>query len=97
MKRQTLRLRYKVFLTMSMVVLFQMISWAQENAKVEINGNDVGSWFGRNWIWVAAIMALLVLLLLLGGGTSRKISKTTTYRKDDGSVVNTTTTETENN
>ena len=93
MKQVTFRFGCKAFLTMTMIVIFQMVSWAQDNTKVEINGNDVGSWFGRNWVWVAGIIFVLVLLLLLGGGTSRRSSKTTTYHKDDGSVVKTTTTE----
>jgi len=92
MKKLTFRFGYKAFLTACMLVMFQIASWAQDNTKVEINGNDVGSWFGRNWIWVTGIIAVLVLLLLLSGGTIRRSSKTTTYRKDDGNVVKTTTT-----
>ncbi len=91
MKQVTLRFRIKAFLTLFMTVIFQMVSWAQESTKVEINGNDVGSWFGRNWMWVAGAIVLLLLLLLLGGGTSRRSSKTTTFHKEDGGVVRTTT------
>ena len=95
MKQVTFRFGCKTFFTMCMIVLFQIVSWAQDNTKVEINGNDVGSWFGRNWVWVTGIIVVLVLLLFMSGGTSRSSSKTTTYRKDDGSVVETTTTETD--
>jgi hypothetical protein len=95
MKQITYRFAVKTFLTLFVVVFFQVISWAQD-AKVEINGNDVGSWFSRNWLWVAGVVLLLIILLLFSGGSSRRSqSKTTIYRKDDGTVTKTTTTETD--
>ena len=95
MKQITFRFACKTLLTLFIVVFFQAISWAQDT-KVEVNGTDVGSWFGRNWLWVAGVIVLLVLLLLFSGGSSRASrSKTTTYRRGDGTVTRTTTTETD--
>ena len=95
MKQITYRFACKTFFTFMAVVFFQVISWAQD-VKAEINGNDVGSWFSRNWLWVTGIVVLLILLLLFSGGSSRNSrSRTTTYRRGDGTVTKTTTTETD--
>ncbi len=95
MKQITYRFGIKAFLTFCVVAFFQVVSWAQD-AKVEINGNDVGSWFGRNWLWVTGVVVLLLILLLFSGGSSRRSqSKTTVYRKGDGTVTKTTTAETD--
>ena len=65
--------------------------YAQET--VEINGQDVGSWFERNWMWVTGAV-LLLLLIVLVSGRSRKTRKTTTVVKDTyGNVKSVTTTE----
>jgi hypothetical protein len=93
MKQITNRFAFRTFLTFCIVAFFQVISWAQD-AKVEINGNDVGSWFSRNWLWVTGVVVLLLILLLFSGGSSRRSqSKTTVYRRGDGTVTKTTTTE----
>ena len=92
MKQLTRRFGYKTFLTLFVVVFFQIIAWTQDT-KVEINGNDVGSWFGRNWLWVTGIIVLLVIILLFSGGSRSSRSKTTVYRKGDGTVTKTSTTE----
>jgi formate-dependent nitrite reductase membrane component NrfD len=94
MKQLTHRFGYKTFLTLFVVVFFQVISWAQDT-KVEVTTtNDVGDWFTRNWLWVVGIVVLLIIILLVSGGSSRSSrSKTTTYRRGDGSVTKTTTSE----
>ena len=80
----------------SIVVFFQIISWAQDT-KVEVTtSTDVAGWFSENWLWVAGVVFVLVLILLLSGGASRSSrSKTTVYRKGDGTVTKTTSTETD--
>jgi protein-S-isoprenylcysteine O-methyltransferase Ste14 len=72
-------------------LLISIASFAQQ--PVEINGQDVGSWFERNWMWVTGAVVLLLLIILFSsrGGRTRK---TTTVVKDDyGNVKSVTTTE----
>ena len=92
MKQLQSRIGFKTLLTSIIVFFFQLFAQAQ-NTKVEINGNDVGSWFSRNWIWVAGTIVVLFILLVLSGGSRSRRSKTTVIRKDDGTVIKTTTTE----
>ena len=67
-----------------------MVIVAQE--KMEISEQEVSSWFGRNWMWVAGGAILLLLIFLFSGSSSRR--KTTTVVKDDyGNVKEITTTE----
>jgi hypothetical protein len=84
-------LKYKAFLFIIVLADFQTGLFAQ-STKVSINGNDVGSWFGRNWLWVAGIMAFLVLIILFSRGSSRN-SRTTTVTDSNGNIRRTTTTE----
>jgi hypothetical protein len=72
------------------VLLSAVSTFAQE--KVDVNGHDVGSWFGDHWMWVVGGVILLILLLALGGGSKK--SKTTIIQRDAaGHVKNVTTTE----
>lgn len=65
--------------------------WAQD-VKAEIKGEEVGSWFANNWLWVAGAVVLLILILLLSSGSRR--SRVTTVSTDrNGNVKRTTTTE----
>ena len=65
--------------------------FAQES--VEINSQEIGSWFERNWMWVAGAV-LLLLLIALFSGRSKRTRKTTTVVKDTyGNVKSVTTTE----
>jgi len=84
----------KFITVISSMLIFTLISsglFAQET--VEINGQDVGSWFERNWMWVTGAV-LLLLLIALFSGRSRKTRKTTTVVKDTyGNVKSVTTTE----
>jgi hypothetical protein len=84
----------KFIANLSLLLLFTMVSlslFAQET--VEINSQDIGSWFERNWMWVAGA-ALLLLLIVLFSGRSKKTRKTTTVVKDTyGNVKSVTTTE----
>lgn len=65
----------------------------QAQNKIEIDKQQVSSWFEQNWIWVVAGMVLLFLLVSFSrrGGVKRK---TTTIIKDEaGNIKKVTTTE----
>jgi hypothetical protein len=87
---KTLQQAYKGFAACCIMLFVQLQLLAQESPKVEINGNDVGSWFSRNWIWVVGIVLLLVIFLLFSGSSSRK-TRTTVVRRDDGTVTRSST------
>ena len=58
-----------------------------------INGNDVGTWIGHNWMWVIGLIILLIVIIAAGGRKRRTRTTTTTIRRDDGNVTRTTTIE----
>ena len=81
----------KAFFATIVFSLYQLVAMAQESPKVEVNGNDVGSWIGQNWMWIVGIIILLIIILIASGGKSRS-SKTTTIRRDlDGRTTTVTT------
>lgn len=65
--------------------------FAQET--VEINGQDVGSWFENNWIWVVGGVLLLILIIALTSRGSRSRKTTTIVKDTAGNVKSVTTTE----
>jgi hypothetical protein len=70
----------------------------QAQDKIEIDTEEVGSWFERNWMWVAAGVLLLLLLMLVGrsrrNGSRGNSRRTTTVIKDaEGNTKSVTTTE----
>lgn len=77
------------------LVLTGIASQAQE--KIEIDTEEVGSWFERNWMWVAAGVLLLLFIVVLGRsrnnsrGDSRRT--TTVIRDAQGNTKSVTTTE----
>lgn len=76
-----------------LLTAMQGLVYAQEKA-IEINEAEVGSWFERNWKWVAGGVILLLLIVLFSGSSTRR-KTTTVVRKDDfGNVKSVTTTET---
>jgi choline-glycine betaine transporter len=70
----------------------------QAQDKIEIDTEEIGTWFERNWMWVAA-GALLLFLLIILVSRSRNASRgdsrrTTTIIKDaQGNTKSVTTTE----
>lgn len=84
----------KTFLLTLVFSLYTLISKAQETTSVKVDGEEIGSWLSRNWIWVAGgVVLLLIVIGALSGGSSRK--KTTIVREEDANgTVRTTTTET---
>jgi len=70
----------------------QALVSAQDSTAVQVNGTNVSSWFGQNWMWVAGVIVLLVILLIIASGRSRR-KQTTVVRRGDGHVTTTTTVE----
>lgn len=79
----------------AMVLMTVIYASAQESPQVKVNGKDVGTWFGNNWIWVAGLVLLLLIILLFSGRNRNKRSSTTVVSDRFGDVRKTSTTETE--
>lgn len=86
-KQSAMLLGVVVFMLLGIVVR------AQE--KIEIDKEEIGSWFERHWMWVVAGVVLVLLIALLSrGGSARR--KTTTVIKDaHGKTKSVTTVEEE--
>lgn len=80
MKQLTNSFSIKAFFATIALAFYQVVAMAQESPKVEVNGNDVGTWIGQNWIWIVGIIVLLIVILLASGKS--RSSKTTTVRRD---------------
>jgi hypothetical protein len=90
MKQLTKSFGIKAFFSTLVLALYQLVAMAQDAPKVEVNGNDVGTWIGQNWIWIVGIIVLLIIILLASSGRSRS-SKSTTVRRDiDGRTTTVT-------
>lgn len=74
-----------------MLVAFQSNLLAQD-VKAEVKGEDVGSWFSQNWLWVAGVVLLLLIILLFSSSSSRS-RVTTTSTGPTSQVSRSTTTE----
>jgi hypothetical protein len=76
-------------------MLTSMIVSAQD--KIKISKEEIGTWFERNWMWVAiGAVALILLIALLSRGTTNRLGsrRTTTVIKDDhGKTKSVVTTE----
>jgi hypothetical protein len=92
MKQPTQQRIIKGSLSLFMLLIIQLSAFARE--KVEVNGNDVGTWFSHNWMWVTGVVVLLLLIILFSGSKNKR--KSTTVVKDStGDVRRVTTTEVE--
>ena len=66
--------------------------WSQQD--VRIDGQNVGTWFERYWMWITGGIILLLVLVFAGRGKNNRKRTTTTVVKDDlGNVKSVTTTE----
>jgi len=93
MKKLSLRtaIQYYGVMILLLVAPFMTLIAQQE---VKINGRDVGSWFERNWMWVAGAAVILLIIAFAGRGNNNRKKTTTTVVKDDaGRVKSITTTE----
>ena len=97
MKKFSGNFSLKTFIVTIILSCANVMVWAQDNT-VKINGEDVGSWLSRNWMWVAGGVVLLLLLIGVLSGSSRSrtstTKKTTIVREEDADgIIRTTTTE----
>jgi hypothetical protein len=79
------------FKTVFTLILTALATFTFAQANVEVNGEDVGSWFSRNWLWVVGGVVLFIILISLFSGSSSR-SRTTTVTRDDGAGYRKTTT-----
>jgi hypothetical protein len=72
----------------SMIAFFiNGVIYAQQ--KVEIEGQDVGNFFERNWMWITGVIVLLLLIIIFTRNNSEKRRTTTTIIKDTTGNVET--------
>lgn len=88
-------LKYAGFICL---LFLSFASMAQET--VEVDTQDIRSWFEKNWIWVAAGVLLIILIAALSRGSRRRTTieggrrRTTTVIEDAaGNTKSVTTTE----
>jgi len=91
MKSENKRFAIQYYGTMILFLILPFVTLIAQS-DVKIDGRDVGSWFERNWMWVAGGALILLIISLSGRGGNKR--KTTTIVKDDsGNVKSVTTTE----
>lgn len=91
MKKESKRFALQYYGTMILFLILPFVTLIAQS-DVKINSTEVGSWFQRNWMWVAAGALILLIIAFSGRGSSKR--KTTTIVKDDrGNVKSVTTTE----
>lgn len=80
--------------------IFMLTAMAvQAQDKIEIDTEGVGSWFERNWMWVAGVALLVLFIVLLGRnrkGSRHDSRRTTTVIKDAQGNTKSVTTKEEN-
>jgi hypothetical protein len=92
MKKFSVRaaLQYYGVMVLLLIAPFMTLIAQQE---VKIDGKDVGSWFERNWMWVAGAALILLIIAFASRGNNRKRTTTTVVKDDAGHVKSVTTTE----
>ena len=79
------------FFCFAILMLSAIMVRAQD--QIEIDKREIGSWFERNWIWVAAGVLLIVLIALMGRGKAGTRKTTTIVNDPQGHTKTVTTTE----
>jgi len=93
MKRSTISRSLRILFTGLLLFAIQSFLFAQDKA-IEVNEEQIGSWFERNWKWVVGGAVLLLLIILFSSGGRSRRRTTTVVRKDElGNVKSVTTTE----
>jgi cell division protein FtsW (lipid II flippase) len=69
----------------SIIALFiHSAIYAQQ--KVEIEEQDVGNFFERNWMWITGVIVLLLLIIIFSRNNSGKRTTTTIIKDTTGNV-----------
>ena len=89
MKTSIKQISYKAMLASFMMLVFNIVSFAQ-NDKVVIDTGEAKSWISENWMWLVGGLLLLILLFSLGSSRTRKTTVTRDY--PTGTSTTTTTT-----
>ncbi len=90
MKRNIFRQCSRVLSTF-IFLLITLVLAAQD--KIELDTEQVKSWFEENWMWVAAIVLIVVMIALFSRGRGGKRKTTTVIKDADGKTKSVTTTE----
>ena len=94
--RQFVKQQGSKFGAVFMLMLTGLLAKAQD--RIDIDKEEIASWFERNWMWVVAGVVLVILIAMMGRRrtttTRGGLRKTTTVIKDaDGQTKSVTTTE----
>ena len=92
MKKLSVRTAIQYYGVMILLLITPFVTLIAQQ-EVKINGRDVGSWFERNWMWVAGAAVILLVIAFAGRGNNRKKTTTTVVKDDAGRVKSITTTE----
>lgn len=92
MKNLSIRTAIQYYGVMILLLITPFVTLIAQQ-EVKINGRDVGSWFERNWMWVAGAAVILLVIAFAGRGNNRKKTTTTVVKDDAGKVKSITTTE----
>ena len=90
MQQYFLKQRIKL-LNVVILMLSGIIVRAQD--KIEIDKEEISSWFERNWIWVAGGLVLILIIALLSRGKGGSRKTTTVIKDPHGHTKSVTTTE----
>jgi cytochrome bd-type quinol oxidase subunit 2 len=91
MKTLAKTMNLKMFFSLLVFNLVQLVVWAQEETttttstrKVDIEVSNNENWYAAPWVWiVAAALFILLLVALLGGNRTRTGDRVTTTRTVD--------------
>ena len=95
--RQFVKQQGSKFGAVFMLMLTGLLAKAQD--RIDIDKEEIASWFERNWMWVAAGVLLIILIAMMGRRRTTTTNrggyrKTTTVVRDaEGHTKSVTTTE----
>jgi cell division protein FtsW (lipid II flippase) len=84
--KQGIKLLNVVILMLSGIIV-------QAQDKIQIDKEEIGSWFERHWIWVAGGLVLILIIALLSRGKAGSRRTTTVVKDAQGHTKSVTTTE----
>ena len=78
---------------LNVVILMLSGIMVKAQDKIQIGKEEIGSWFERNWIWVAGGIVLILIIALLSRGKAGSRKTTTVVKDAQGHTKSVTTTE----